>query len=529
MHRHFRILAVMAVVAIAAPAQEKVDLETVYRIKQEAIQNSKVMDHLFYLTDVYGPRLAGSTNYKTAADWVVKTLESMGLKNVKQEAWGPFGRSWNLQHFSANMLEPSYQPLIGFPLAWTGSTDGVMIGEPVYAPIQNEQDMEKWKGKLKGKIVLTSRTRILGLDEKPDARRYDEKELSEIAMAPALMGRSPFGDDPAVARVLAMLGQPNMQAMMAFRRKLPAFLREEGVAAIVQSSTNGDMGTVFGASGGDRAVKAPATPPGIVLAAEHYNRIARLLEHNIPVKLELEVKSTLSEGEANSFNIVGEIPGTGKHKDEIVMVGGHFDSWHGGTGATDNGAGSAVMMEVMRILTALKLPLDRTVRIGLWDAEEEGLLGSRAYVKEHFADPTVMKTTAEWDKFDAYYNVDNGGGKIRGIYLQGNEMVRPIFEAWLAPFKDMGADTITIRNTSGTDHLSFDAVGLPGFQFIQDPMDYDTRTHHSNMDVYDRIQRGDMMQMSAIVTSLVYDTANRAEKLPRKPKPEPRPARGMMF
>jgi Zn-dependent M28 family amino/carboxypeptidase len=260
------------------------------------------------------------------------------------------------------------------------------------------------------------------------------------------------------------------------------------------------------------------------MAAEHYNRIVRLLEHQITVKLQFEVKASFDEN-PDSFNVVAEIPGKTK-PEEVVMVGGHFDSWHYGTGATDNAAGSAAAMEAVRILKALNLNMDRTVRLALWSGEEQGLLGSRAYVKEHFADPATMKTTAEHEKFAAYFNVDNGTGKIRGVYLQGNEMVAPIFEQWLKPFKDLGATTLTIRNTGGTDHLSFDAVGLPGFQFIQDTMDYNTRTHHSNMDVYDRVQAADMMQISAIEASFVYLAATRPEKLPRKPLPPPQPAGG---
>jgi Zn-dependent M28 family amino/carboxypeptidase len=243
------------------------------------------------------------------------------------------------------------------------------------------------------------------------------------------------------------------------------------------------------------------------------------------VKLQFEVRARYIDDNPDSFNVAGEIPGAVK-KDEVVMVGGHLDSWHYGTGATDNAVGSAVAIEVMRILKTLNLKMDRTVRIGLWGAEEEGLYGSKAYVKAHFADPEVMKTTPEHDKFAGYFNIDNGTGKIRGIYTQGNDMVKPIFEAWLAPFKDLGADTVTVRNTGGTDHQSFDAVGLPGFQFIQDPMDYETRTHHTNMDVYDRIQRADVLQMAAIEASFVYNAATRPEKLPRKPLPKPQPAGG---
>jgi hypothetical protein len=303
---------------------------------------------------------------------------------------------------------------------------------------------------------------------------------------------------------------------------------EEGVQLVVRGGAGrSEGGTVFSGGGRPPAVdsKDPLPLPTVVITPEHYNRIARLLAHNIPVKLEFDVQTKFTDA-TDSVNVVGDIAGSGKKKDEIVMIGAHLDSWHGGTGATDNAAGSAVMIEVMRILKQTELKLDRSVRIGLWGGEEEGLLGSRAYVKEHFADPATMKTTSEHARLSGYFNIDNGTGKVRGVYLQGNDMMRPIFESWFAPLKDLGVSTITVRNTSGTDHLSFDGVGLPGFQFIQEPMEYDTRTHHSNMDVYDRIQRGDMMQMAAVVAACVYNTANREEMLPRKPLPKPQPPRG---
>jgi Zn-dependent M28 family amino/carboxypeptidase len=313
--------------------------------------------------------------------------------------------------------------------------------------------------------------------------------------------------------------------MRQFRTKLTKFLHEEAPLLVIQSGTIGDGGTVFGSNGGSRDPKDPTVPTMVVITPEHYNRIVRLIEHKIPVKVAFNIKAQFIDDTTDSVNVIAEIPG-GKKKDEVVMLGAHLDSWHGGTGATDNAAGSAVMIEAMRILKSLNTPFDRTIRMGLWGGEEEGLLGSRAYVKEHFADPEVMKPTAEHAKFDGYFNVDNGTGRLRGVYLQGNDMMRPIFQAWLEPFRDLGASTITIRNTGGTDHLSFDTVGLPGFQFIQDPDEYSTRTHHSNMDVYDRIQKGDLMQAAAVVASFVYNTAMRDEKLPRKPLPKPQPRRG---
>ena len=529
MKRSIRLLAFGLAVALVAAAQEKVDLATIYKIKQEAIQNSKVMDHLFWLTDAYGPRLAGAPNYKKAADWAVKTLQDWGLTNVHLESW-EFGRSWENKKFSANLIEPSFAPIYGFALAWSKSTDGVISDEPVYAPIRAEEDMAKWKGKLKGKIVFTEPVRNQELIEKGFSNRYTAEELAQMEMAPEPGG---FGMMAGPVRP----GQPTdmsamraqMMAARALRQKASSFFREEGAAVLVSFGSRNDGGTITADRGGPYDPKQPLPPAMIAITAEHYNRIVRLLEHKVPVKMEVEVKSETSDDEADCYNVVGDIPGTGPHKDEIVMIGGHLDSWQGSTGATDNGAGSAVMMEVVRVLKTLNLPLDRTVRIGLWGGEEEGLLGSREYVKKHFADPTKMETTPEWDKLAAYYNVDNGAGKIRGVYLQGNEMVRPFFQAMLAPFKDMGVSTITIRNTSGTDHQAFVAVGLPGFQFIQDPLEYMTRTHHSNMDNYDRVPKADLMQMSTVVSSLVFHTANRAEKLPRIPKPAARAAGPGMF
>jgi hypothetical protein len=515
-----RLAACTAALAVLALAQDKVDLDTIYKIKTEAFQNSQVMDHLWQLTEVHGPRLAGSPRYKAAAEWAAKTLKGWGIDNARLETWGTFGRGWENKKFSAALVEPAYMPLIGAPQAWTSSTEGVLNAEPVVALLRTEEDLAKWKGKLAGKIVLTDAPRDITLHDKADNTRYSDQELAELAMAQISFG-GPMGGNRAAAAGPG--GQPNFIQMMAFRRKLNDFLREEKVGAIV-TGARGDFGTYFTSNGGSRDPKDPQAPPTIVLTPEHYNRIYRLAEKKIPAKLELEIKNEWYEPDQNNFNVIAEIPGTGKHKDEIVMIGGHLDSWHAGTGATDNGTGSAVMMEVMRVIKKLGIKLDRTVRIGLWDAEEEGLLGSRGYVTKTFGDRADMKTKPEWEKLSAYYNVDNGAGKIRGIYLQGNEAARPVMEAYLAPFKDLGVTTVTIRNTGGTDHQSFDAVGLPGFQFIQDTLEYNTRTHHTNMDTYDRVPRADMMQMVAVVTSMVVHTANREQMIPRKPKPEPRPA-----
>lgn len=522
-----RLMSVTALVLapLLVLAEEKVDLSVVNRIRTEAFSNSKVMDTMFYLTDVHGPRLTNSPNFRSAGDWAVGRLKEYGLVNVREEKWGPFGREWQCKYYEGHMVEPQFSSLMAIPLAWTESTKGPVTGEPMLAVIRNQADMDKYKGKLRGKIVMTAMPRTLPFPTTAEAHRYTDAELASESEAPE-PGPSGFFSAPTPITRDASAPPPlSREERLALQDKIVNFLREEGVLLTITASSYGSGGTIFASSGGSYDPKRPVAVPGVALMPEQYNRIARLLGHKIPVKLEFNIQNELSSGNVDSFNIVGEIPGTGSHKDELVMLGAHFDSWHGGTGATDNAAGSAVMMEAVRVLKAINQPMDRTIRIALWGGEEEGLLGSRAYVKEHFGDRETMKITAEHAKVSGYFNYDNGTGKIRGVYLQGNDMMRPIFETWFAPFKDLGASVISIRNTGGTDHLSYDAVGLPGFQFIQDPMDYETRTHHSNMDVYDRIQPGDLMQSSAIIASFVYNTATRPEMLPRKPLPPPQPTR----
>lgn len=528
MSRHSLLLAVALPALVLA--QDKADLSVVNRIKAEAFGNSQVMEHLFYLSDVYGPRVTNSPGYRAAADWAVKRLEEYGLTNVHLEKWGPFGKSWNFTRFSAHMVEPQYQPLIGFPLAWSPGTNGPVTAEPVLAVIQTDEDFAQYKGKLRGKIVMTMPQKPLAMHMTPEGHRLTDEELERRATTPdpSRLAFGPFGPPPNAA---AQQPRRSPQEAAQFRNKLNQFLKDEGALVVLQPGYNGDGGTVFASSGGSRDPKDPVPPPMVAITPEHYNRIARLLEHKIPVKLEFDIQAQTGDAAEDSVNVVGEIEG-GAKKDELVMLGGHLDSWQGGTGATDNGTGSSVAIEAVRILEALHLKMDRTVRVALWGGEEEGLLGSIAYVKEHFADRADMKLKPEYSKLDAYYNDDSGTGKFRGINIGGNDMVRPIFEAWLAPFRDLGATTVAgatsreLRAPGGTDHTSFDFVGLPGFGFLQDPMEYSTRTHHSNMDVYDRAQPGDLMQASAIMASFVYHTAVRPEMLPRKPMPKPLPPRG---
>jgi hypothetical protein len=486
------------------------------------------MDHLFWLTDVNGHRLTNSPGYDRAAAWVKKQMESFGVDEVKFEKWGPFGRGWNYSHFSAHLIEPSYSPLIGYPNAWTGGTQGPLSAEVMMAPIRTEADFEKWKGKLKGKILIMEPERAIGLHTLARGRRYADSDLAAEAMAPDPVPTGVFGLAPGSPRAgmpTGPDGRPLSREELRQRRiKLHQFFLDEGVAAILMPGYRGEAGTVFAGSGSSEDVKAPVPPPMISLTIEHYNRLARLVAKKVPVKVELNVKTEFFEKELGTYNVVAEIKGS-KRPDEVVMLGAHLDSWHGATGATDNAAGCAVGIEAIRILKALNLKTDRTIRLALWSGEEQGLYGSKAYVAEHFGDPATMNLKPEHAKLQAYFNLDNGGGKIRGVYLQGNDMLRPTFEAWLAPFKDYGATTLTIRNTGSTDHVSFNALGLPGFQFIQDPLEYFATTHHSNMDVYDYVPKGDLMQAAAILASFVYHAATRDEMLPRKPLPKPQPAR----
>ncbi len=504
----------------AAWAQDKADLAVVHKIRAEALQNSKIMETLFYLTDVNGPRVTNSTGFNSAADWAVGELKGYGLVNVNKEPWGKFGRSWNYTHYEGHMTEPVYSPLIGYPLAWTSGTDGLVKGDAIYAPLSTLADLDKYKGKLRGKMVLTAPPKDLQISMTPQAHRLTEEELQQRTMfTPG--GRGGFG--PPIAASAAAMSPADLRK---FRAAVEKFLIEEKPAVVVQPTVNGsDGGTVFGTSGGSYKFGEPIPAPGVVITPEHYNRIVRLLEHGIPVKLEFDIRAKFGDREEESFNIVGEIPG-GAKKDEIVMIGGHFDSWHGATGATDNGTGSAVAMEAMRILKSLNVQMDRTVRIALWSGEEEGLLGSIAYVKNHFADRADMKTKPEYDKLVAYFNSDTGTGKFRGISVGGNDALVPIFTAWLKPFGDLGATVVGGASSppngapGGTDHTSFTYAGLAGFGFMQEPMEYGTRTHHSNMDFYDRVQKGDVMQSAAIMAAFAYHTAMRAEALPRMPKPK---------
>jgi len=508
---------------IAVCSQEKVDLEMITRIRYEGFRNSKVMEIASGLMDGIGPRLTGSPNMKRANEWTRDQLTSFGLSNAHLESWGPFGRGWWNEYINVRMTSPDVTPLIAYAKAWTPGTHGLLKGKCIRVKIEDKKDFDKYRGKLAGLIAIFGPEPEVKTITQPMFERLDEKQLAEIGQYQVPSEKQAFRFRQYIKR-------------MRFVQDVNKFLTEEKVLALVDHGYGSfGGGTVFVQSGGSWKTGETVTVPGITIALEQWNRIARLLEQKKDVELEMQVTNNFSDVDPMQYNTVAEIPGTDK-KDELVMVGAHLDSWHSGTGATDNGAGSVVMMEVVRILKALDIKPRRTIRICLWSGEEQGLLGSQNYVQQHFGSrppidepdykgmPTLLRREAgpvtvkpEQAKVSAYFNVDNGSGKIRGVYLQENEAEAPLFETWMQPFKDLGMTTLAMRNTGGTDHLSFDAVGIPGFQFIQDPLDYETRTHHSNMDVYDRLQADDLKQAAVIVASFVYNSAMRDAMLPRKP------------
>ena len=563
------LCAIAAAAVLAAPVlkagTEPLNYVDINKIKGEGLQRSQVMDLASWLTDVYAPRLTGSPMSQKAAEWTVAKLKEFGLVNVKIEPWANrngFERGWTNDKFYLAAVAPERFPIPGTPTAWTPGTDGLVSGEVVLVTATTEADLAAYKGKLQGKWVLTQAPPDVAAYWKAPATRYTKEELDALEAWPAPQpefgaappgGRAGGPGAPAPGAPPAA-GRGGMGSMAARN----AFFKAEGALGTFTTAPRGHgIYTV----GGNRAADPATTLPAIAIGAEHYGRIARMLAKNIPVTIEANIANTF-HANPPVFNIVGELPGTDK-ADEIVMLGGHFDTWHAATGATDNSVGVAVMMEAMRILKTSGVKLRRTVRIGLWGGEEQGLIGSREYVAAHFASrqpapaapgaPVApagppaqagqpgppggrggfgpqgpLELKPDWDKFSAYFNIDNGTGALRGIYLQGNDAVAPIFREWMEPFRSLGMTTMTVRNTGGTDHLAFDAVGLPGFQFIQDEVEYDTMTHHTNLDFYERLQPGDLQKMATIAAGFAYFAANRDEKLPRKPLTVPvagRPAR----
>ena len=494
-------------------AQEAPDAAAVQKIRDEGLNHSKVMETAFYLTDVAGPRLAGSPGLRRAQNWAVNQLKTWGLENAKLEPWGKFGKGWEVQKNYAAITVPYYHAIIAIPKAWTSGTNGPIKGDVILVKADTVTDLDQYKGKLAGKIVIFDTKTKLAEGTKPDLTRYTDEELDKMAKA-TLQPTQPRTNNRNSPQFAAF------QRARALRTAVSKFLQDENVGLIL-SLARGTDGTVFTTNGASYADTAKVAPPELETSGEDYLRILRLVKAGQKVEMEADIKTQFFTDDLQGYDVVAEIPGTDKRlKDQIVMIGGHLDSWHAATGATDNGAGSAVMMEAVRILKAIGFKPKRTIRIALWSSEEQGLFGSRYYVLNHFGDPKTMQLKPEQAKISAYYNLDNGTGKIRGIYLQGDSLAGPVFKPWFEPFKDLGAGTITISNTGGTDHLSFAAVGIPGFQFIQDSMDYGTRTHHSNQDTYDRLSEDDLKQAATIIASFVYNTAQRAEMIPRAELPK---------
>ncbi len=480
-----------------------VDYDAVYKIKDEGFNNSEVMDIAWNLTDRIGPRLTGSTGLKNAYDWTSSQMKEWGLSNVKVDPWGEFGKGWDVEKSYVAMTKPYYQSMIGIPKAWTPGTNGLIKAEVVYLDIQDESDLSKYAGKLKGKVVMMPTTIEATTTFEADARRFTDEQLEGMKNFNV---RS--GGGFSAARIAEFRKRANM------RRKAYSFFKQEGVALVLNTNRGGGQGTFFTSNGSRNDDSAL---PEIEMAPEHYNRLVRLAKKGEPVEIEADTRTKFLTSDLKGYNVIAEIPGSDPNlKDEVVMLGAHLDSWFAGTGATDNAAGSAAMMEAIRILKESGVELKRTVRIALWSGEEQGIFGSRNYV-----DKTFMKNgqpNTAHGKISAYYNMDNGTGAIRGIYLQGNEAAKPLFQEWFKPFHELGAQTITIRNTGGTDHLAFDGKGIPGFQFIQDPIDYGTRTHHTNMDLFERLQEADLKKNAVIIASMVMQTANMDKKMARKPK-----------
>jgi hypothetical protein len=507
----------LACAAVAAQAQPSVDLGTISRIKQEALTNSQVMDHVSWMSDVYGPRLSGTPQMEEASKWAMKRLTEWGLANVHQERFA-FGQGWKVERFSAHLVEPQVQPIIGFPRTYSPSTKGAVTADVMRVDIRSEADFARYTGKLRGKIVLPQGARRVRMLDDRVVLRMDEDDIAEALTTPVPEAGGAGG-----------AGRAGDLAA-----KVAQFYVSEGVVALLERGSESDLsaggsdlswqtqrtdgGTIFPRSGGSRDPKAPAQVPSATIAVEHYNRMIRLLDKGLPVKVELNISTTFypeAAGTPNGINTIAEIPGTDL-ADEVVILGAHFDSHPYATGATDNATGSSAMMEAVRIIRSLGLRPRRTIRVALWGAEEQGLLGSRAYVAQHYGNASDGTAKPDHAKVAAYYNLDNGTGRIRGIWGQGNLGAMALFKQWIESVTDLGVEIIGPRTVGSTDHASFENAGLPGFQFVQERLEYNSRTHHSNMDFVDRVQREDLVQQAAVAAVFAWYSANWPEKLPRK-------------
>ncbi len=511
-----------------AQHHEPVDLDVVSRIRQEAFSRSQAAANLKELTETIGPRLTNSPAYERSTEWARTKLQGYGLSNVRDEVYEPaFGRGWEFRSARVELVSPRELPIHALPKAWTPGTNGPVEGEVVKVSFKTLEDIGKQKGKLSGKILLLDDARAYKASEKPDFRRYTEEDLGELQTFPVPVDPEPGAQEKRLEE---------FRKRQALSKALNEFLAEEGVLATL-SISSWDNGVVRVMGGGSRKAGESSGVTELVVAAEHYNQLVRAVQNKQDVRMRVDVDARFtSDLDLPATNVFAEIPGSGPKANEVVVIGAHLDSWHTGTGAADNGAGVVVMMETMRILKAIGVKPKRTIRLALWGGEEQGLHGSAEYVSKYLAaypEPTDPEQKAlprayqrgtgslqrkrDYDRFSTYFNFDNGTGRIRGIYAQDNHAAVPIFKAWLEPFSDIGADIVTTRNTGSTDHISFDRVGLPGFQFVQDPADYFSHVHHTHLDTYDHVVPEDLKQAAAIIASFAYHAAMRDERLPRKP------------
>lgn len=524
----FGVCSLLFLSMTAARAEEPVDLDAINKIRYEGFKQSQVMDTLKYISDVIGSRLTGSPGMLAANEWTRDKMAEWGMENAALKPWGEFGRGWSYSRVSVDMLEPRQTTLFAIPMAWTPGTDGPVEGEVMKVSISEEDDFEKYEGKLDGKILLMDKERPLPRD----VNIADSNAMMREQYSQSVIPREGRGDR-----------RKRRRKERAFRPLLREFLAEENALGLIYISPF-DYGVIASFDDSSYGKGQATLPPSVYMASNYYNQLYRLVSAKHTVRLRLEIEAEFHEEDLQAYNTVAEIPGRGSKKDELVLLGAHLDTTHAGTGATDDGSSCAVVMEVMRILKAIDARPRRTIRAVLWSGEEEGLLGSRGYVRNHFATRPVSEDPKELElpeyyrerlwpitplpdhkKFSAYFNLDNGGGKILGVFAEDNAAAVPIFEAWLKPFHDLGAKEILMRHTSGTDHMAFDEVGLPGFQFLQNMRDYMTRTHHTNLDDVDHVRREELMQASVVMASFVYHAAMRDEQMPRKPMPKEPPER----
>jgi hypothetical protein len=505
------------------------DLDIANKIRAEGFYNSHVMHTLEHLTDKIGPRLSGSPQMKMANNWTQKQLELWGLKNAHQEGF-EFGRGWSHNSASIDLVSPRQVSLHGIPIAWTPGTNGQIEAETVILDATTADELAKYKNKLAGKIVMMSIAKELGDPNNKVFKRHEAKDLSKL---------KEFDVDRKASHEPWSTADRRDSSMQRyqFAQTLNQFLKNEKVAGVIYSSRR--QGGLINIYGKNHRVNQTFPVPAIVIEAEQYNLLSRLIDNGETIKVAMNISAQFHDQDTKAYNTIAEIPGKGKNP-EIVMVGGHLDSWHASDGAVDNGAGVAVAMEAIRILKSLDIKPKRTIRIALWSGEEQGLFGSRAYVEKHFATrpkpqdkqeaalPKYLWYSQGWPikpkkqhaKLSAYFNMDNGSGRFRGIYTEGNVAVKPIFSNWFGPYSDLSTGTITHKSTGGTDHESFDDVGLPGFQFIQDPLDYGSRLHHTHIDSFDHVVESDLKQASVIMAGFLYRAAMADNMIPRKPMPK---------